>query len=107
MLLTYGLHQHEINNDRQLGPRPDPSADSDVAAASFSLQQSQATSEPPEPSSEPPEPSEPCHVAMMIDAKNGAMTTVTATTMTGQKARGPDYFVDANQITAYTTDLTL
>jgi hypothetical protein len=34
---------------------------------------------------------------MMIAAKNGATTTATTVVMTGQKARGPDNFVAANQ----------
>ena len=41
---------------------------------------------------------------MTIAAKNGVVTTATAATMTGQKARGPGNFVNADQITPYTTD---
>ena len=42
-------------------------------------------------------------VAMMIVAKNGAMTTVTASMTT---ARAPSNFINADQITPYTTDQT-
>ena len=60
---------------------------------------SEPLSEPSELLSEPPEPpsellnelsgpsSEPCHVVVMIVAKNGAMTTATAAMTTGRKAR--------------------
>jgi len=41
---------------------------------------------------------------MMITTKNGAMTTVIAATMIGQKARGPGNFVDADQITSFAAD---
>jgi hypothetical protein len=41
---------------------------------------------------------------MKITAKNGDMT---AATTTGRKARGPDNFVDADQITASAADPTL
>ena len=42
-------------------------------------------------------------VAMMIVAKNGAMTTVTASMTT---ARAPSNFINADQITPYTADQT-
>ena len=47
-----------------------------------------------------------CHVAM-IAAKNGVITTATAAMMTGQKARGPGNFIDADQIMSYATDQML
>ena len=47
-----------------------------------------------------------CCVAMMIVAKNDAMTTVTAAMTTVQKARGPGNFVNANQIMPYAADQT-
>ena len=50
--------------------------------------------------------SEPCHIAMMIAAKNDIMTTATAAMTTGRKARGPGNFVDADQITPYVADQT-
>jgi len=50
--------------------------------------------------------SEPCHIAMMIAAKNGVMTTATAAMTTGRKARVPGNFVDADQITPYVADQT-
>jgi len=40
----------------------------------------------------------PDHVAMMIAAKNGATTTATTVMTTGRKARGPDNFITADQI---------
>ena len=43
-------------------------------------------------------------VAMMIAAKNGAVTTATAAMMTVRKARGPDNFVNANQMTPCAAD---
>ena len=43
------------------------------------------------------------HVAMMIAAKNGAVTTATASMMT---ARAPGNFVNADQIMPYATDQT-
>ena len=43
-------------------------------------------------------------IAMMIAAKNGTVTTTTAAMMTVRKARGPGNFVNADQITPYTTD---
>jgi len=45
-----------------------------------------------------------CRVAMMIAAKNGAVTTMTAAMMTVWKARAPGNFVNANQITPYAVD---
>ena len=61
----------------------------------------------PTASSEPPEPSsEPCHVAMIITARNGAETTATVAMTTVQKARGPGNFINADQITPYAADQT-
>ena len=40
----------------------------------------------------------PDHVAMKIAAKNGAMTTATIVMTTSRKARGPDNFIAADQI---------
>ena len=45
-----------------------------------------------------------CRVAIMIAAKNGAMTTATGAMTTGQEARGPGNFIDADQIMSYATD---
>ena len=47
-----------------------------------------------------------CRVAMMIVAKNGAVTTVTATMTIVRKAQGPGNFVNADQITPYAADQT-
>jgi hypothetical protein len=41
---------------------------------------------------------------MMIAAKNGATTTANAAMTTGRKNRGPDNFVNTDQITSYTAD---
>ena len=38
------------------------------------------------------------HVAMMIAMKNSAITTMTAAMTTGQKAREPGDFIDADQM---------
>ena len=46
------------------------------------------------------------HVAILIAAKNGVMTTATAAMTIGRKARGPGNFVDADQITSYAADQT-
>ena len=96
--------------------RPTPTRDQSIRPATsseptrrdqlyFSHQasHSEALSEPFEPSSEP------CRVALMIAAKNGAMMTATATaTMTiGRKARGPGNFIDTDQITSYVSDQIL
>jgi len=40
----------------------------------------------------------PYHVAMMIAAKNGAITITTTVMATGRKARGPDNFIATNQM---------
>ena len=45
-------------------------------------------------------------VAMMIVAKDGAVTTATAAMTTVRKARAPGNFVNANQITPYAADQT-
>ena len=47
-----------------------------------------------------------CRVAMMIAAKNGAVTTMTAAMMIVRKARAPGNFVNADQIMSYATDQT-
>ena len=48
-----------------------------------------------------------CRVAMMIIAKNGAVTAATAAMTTVRKARAPGNFVNADQITPYAADQTL
>ena len=46
------------------------------------------------------------HVAILIAAKNDAMTTATAAMTIGWKARGPGNFIDTDQLTPYTIDQT-
>ena len=45
-------------------------------------------------------------VAILIDAKNGAMTTTIAAMTIGWKTRGPRNFINADQITPYAIDQT-
>ena len=47
-----------------------------------------------------------CRIAILIAAKNGAMTTATVAMTTGWKARAPGNFVNADQITPYAADQT-
>ena len=78
----------------------------DYSSAYSSDYDSNMRSSPSELPSEPPELLTPttCRVAMMIAAKNGAVTTATAAIMTVRKARAPGNFVNANQITPYAAD---
>ena len=68
--------------------------------------QSEPLNEPFESLSELPRLPTPttCHVAMMIAAKNGAVSTATTVMTTVRKARAPGNFVNADQITPYTVD---
>jgi hypothetical protein len=47
-----------------------------------------------------------CCIVVTTAAKNGAMTTMTAAKTAGQKARGPDNFVDVDQISSYAAEQT-
>ena len=47
-----------------------------------------------------------CRIAILIAAKNGAMTTATVTMTIGWKARAPGNFINADQITPYAADQT-
>ena len=70
---------------------------------------SEPTNEPlSKPLSEPPGLLAPttCRITRMIAAKNYIVTTVTAATTIGRKARGPSNFINADQITPYAADQT-